>query len=1219
MPVIPELALVQNGGLPEMKRHEVSNRRASMFTRVTALFAIAVSAAATAEDAKVAPSIADKPIFAYWTFDEQIGSADRLADSSPRAAMNAGVQFPLRSARGVYGNAIAFKGDYSLKTGGFGLTELPEITFSAWTRPTDLGGYREIFRQETQNRILFSFQEDGSVLSLGLTIGDYIECDGAIDRNRAADSNWHFCAATFDGETIWVYFDGDVVGTLARPGKISLDPNAPAYIGSSEGKGEFFRGRLDDLRIYPKALTSEEIGTLFRDGAEAAAAADAEVDQAVSALCPDAGSFAEMVVAARKNLSQANGPLDGDVKYALPRRIEKRWPGESSEFINATRTSLADYLEIKDNSFIESQGDLLMDLLFEYKPLTERQISKQTPEDRAFWEEAEKIREKHDALKARNSDAAFDPEWVNFVLETGRQIHFRPYKHEPVAPYVRPETPETKRLTSEEARAILERDWLHQADQNPTTERIDRELQWTKALIARLESEYPGKANFADASAALAALEDKVAGASGQDPDLYFNVREIKRSVMLKNPAIDFNKLLFVDMPYPAGSEFKHETRHRLGYMAVPGARLLVLNGLEMDSEISQLMPQAPLHGSFWRPDVSYDGAKVLFCFKPHNEKTFHLYEINADGTNLTQLTDGDYDDMDPVYLPDGHIMFVTTRANSYVRCMPPTNVFTVARCDADGKNVYLISSSNEPDYLPSVMDDGRVIYTRWEYTDKPLWRAQKLWTMNPDGTQVSTMWGNQSVWPDVMKDARSIPGSNRVMFTGSAHHNWFSGSVGLIDPREGNNFPKGLTKITADVEWPECGNGPSDPVESPNYHASGKYPAYYSPYPLSERDFLVSAQRGDKFLLYLMDVDGNRELLYEGANNIFHAIPIKERVKPPVIMDRVAWPSKEESQHPKNGVLYSGNVYKGAPEELKDKAKFLRVMRIDPKTYTYWDHRPYISTGPVISAVQSDGVKRVIGTVPVEPDGSVSFEAPPGEALHFQLLDENHRALQTMRSFVGLMPGERRGCLGCHESHSKTPTFDLGGDALRREPSAIEPPPWKDNSVSYARYVRPVLDQYCAGCHEGEGKARKVFDMTERPTTPIFTEPYMTMIGRPSWGAPYSRPEKPEPGFDIANTLMVEAYSTVDPKAYVTPRPMTRLSYGSKLIDIASSGEHHGVKVDPVNLERLITWVDAMCPYLGDEEVRQIPDPEFQGVDWLAVRPKIQNAPTITRPGPVD
>ena len=129
----------------------------------------------------------------------------------------------------------------------------------------------------------------------------------------------------------------------------------------------------------------------------------------------------------------------------------------------------------------------------------------------------------------------------------------------------------------------------------------------------------------------------------------------------------------------------------------------------------------------------------------------------------------------------------------------------------------------------------------------------------------------------------------------------------------------------------------------------------------------------------------------------------------------------------------------------------------------------------------------------------------------------------------------------------------------------------------------------------------------------------YFTLIGKPSWGTAYQPPKVPPPGFGIADTLLVEAYGTTDPAAYVTPRPMTRLSYRSRLIELVSNGKHYDVQVDPVSLQRLILWVDTMCPYLGDEEVREEPDPVFQGVDWLAIRPKLQTAPRIARPGPVD
>ena len=367
------------------------------------------------------------------------------------------------------------------------------------------------------------------------------------------------------------------------------------------------------------------------------------------------------------------------------------------------------------------------------------------------------------------------------------------------------------------------------------------------------------------------------------------------------------------------------------------------------------------------------------------------------------------------------------------------------------------------------------------------------------------------------------------------------------------------------------------------------------------------------------MDVDGNRELVYESTNNIFHALPVRLRPRPVVIADQVDWPEKSERKSPQPGVIFSNNIYESTPPELAGKAKKLRVLAIDPKTYTYWHKRPYISTGPVVSLVQSDGVKRVIGTVPIEDDGSVSFYAPSGIALHFQLLDEKYRALQTMRSFTGVMPGEHRGCVGCHESHSQAPKYRGTSIAISRQPSDITPPPWGEDTVSYVRYVQPVLDQYCGDCHQGDGDAKEILDLTFRPGYLMFNEPYVTLTGKPTWGRPYEQPENPIPGWGIANTIMVEAFDQRDPQAYRTPPPMTYLSYQSRLIELASSGEHYDTKVDPISLRKLIVWIDTMCPYRGDEEVRQIADPVFQGVDWLSIRPQVKTAPQIIRPGPVD
>jgi len=787
----------------------------------------------------------------------------------------------------------------------------------------------------------------------------------------------------------------------------------------------------------------------------------------------------------------------------------------------------------------------------------------------------------------------------------------------PPAPHVEPAEPPTRTLSPQEAAAILERDWLFQTEGKPLAHRAVEEIRWALELATRLVAN-PKTPDLKDEWVELAGLLRRADSLKGKDPngaeakETYLAVRRVKRRVLFKNPVVDFTKVLFVDNPYPQGAEWPHEARHRNGMMAVPGGRLLLLEGLHPGGEVRKLAGPKP--GSFWRADLSFDATRVLFCYKPHDEKAFHLYEVGVDGSGLRQITRGDYDDLDPIYLPDGrHVLFSTTRCNTYVRCMPYTYSYVLARCDLDGKNLYLISQNNEPDWLPTLLNDGRVIYSRWEYTDKALWRIQSLWTTNQDGTNTAAFWGNQSVWPDHLSEAQPIPNSPRILFTGLAHHDWFAGSIGMLDTRKGFNFPHGLTKVTCDVPWPECGEPPVDPHESPRYHTSGVYAAYKTPYPLSEEDFLVSARTGgreDQFKLYLMDVHGNRELIYEGAYNVWHAVPVRPRKRPPVHPDRVVWPGTGNDRKPAEpGILFSADVYEGVPDLPRGWVKRLRVLQIDAKTSSTWTRDGRFS-GPCTSSLQDDGVKRILGTVPVEPDGSVSFKVPAGRALHFQLLDEHGRALQTMRSFTGVMPGERRGCVGCHEMHSVA-TPNRSGAALRRVPSDLVPPPWGPRSISYERMVQPVLDRYCGTCHQGQGEGRKKLDLTLRPGNAwFFKEPYLTLVGS-GWMHTNTMGNKP----GIAGAILCENFGLNDPNSYVTFRPMRHLSCTSKLIDIAMSGKHHGVKVDPVSLQQLIGWVDSNCPYRGEEDLRDIPDPTFAGVEWLPVRPRCKTAPVIDRP----
>jgi len=324
------------------------------------------------------------------------------------------------------------------------------------------------------------------------------------------------------------------------------------------------------------------------------------------------------------------------------------------------------------------------------------------------------------------------------------------------------------------------------------------------------------------------------------------------------------------------------------------------------------------------------------------------------------------------------------------------------------------------------------------------------------------------------------------------------------------------------------------------------------------------------------MDVHGNRELVLRAKDHILHAMPVKPRSFP-VQADRVAWPGTGKDHTPtRPGVLYSRDVCDGLPQVPRESVKFLRILQQDHKTYSTGSPREGLGwcapQGPAISAVQDDSVKRILGTVPVGADGSVAFEVPPGKAVYFQLLDEKGRALQTMRSFTGAMPGETRGCIGCHEQHSTAPMNANHQGVYRLNLSPLTPPPWgTDATVGFDRFVQPVLNKHCGKCHQGDGEGKKKLDLTSRPATGknYNSEPYLTLVRRNDMGI-----------------IHVEGGS-----GYATIPPMTYLSYNSRLIDIAMNGKHHDVKIEGTELQQLIAWVDCIGPMRGEEEVREIPD----------------------------
>jgi dipeptidyl aminopeptidase/acylaminoacyl peptidase len=267
-------------------------------------------------------------------------------------------------------------------------------------------------------------------------------------------------------------------------------------------------------------------------------------------------------------------------------------------------------------------------------------------------------------------------------------------------------------------------DWNLQLGKNADLNKAcDNEYARAQRLLKRLQ-----EANkLGDFKERLAKAQELKSG-----KDKYEALRKIKRDMMFA--LLSFDKILYVDSPFPVGMEASHESRVKTENTASYDAYLRTLD--LSTSDYSEKTLVGGENSAITRATLNYDADKIVFSMRDKKDPSYNLYKINADGSKLEKLTSSHYNDMDPAWLPDGNIVFVSTRSNHYIRCAGSGfRGTTLARCDADGKNIYFISTNNEADFMPSVLDDGRIIYCRWEYVDKNIFRVQDFWTVNPDGT----------------------------------------------------------------------------------------------------------------------------------------------------------------------------------------------------------------------------------------------------------------------------------------------------------------------------------------------------------------------------------------------------------------------------------------------------------------------------------------------------
>lgn len=668
---------------------------------------------------------------------------------------------------------------------------------------------------------------------------------------------------------------------------------------------------------------------------------------------------------------------------------------------------------------------------------------------------------------------------------------------------------------------------------------------------------------------------------------LYFRAHWIIRGMALANPLLDFDSVLFVKR---APGMFPHMSDQHYGWWSRGGGGVYVLEDFKSGEPRVRCLTADMAQGSFMGPELSFDGRKVLFAYcrfypnlaaEPNKaDKTnvpedafYHIFEMNVDGSDRRHLTRGKYDDFDARYLPGGALAFVSTRKGTaiqcsqrfseatraadqpdcYVRCggdnFRPVPVFTLHGMDADGSHLRPLSAFENFEWTPSVANDGRLLYSRWDYIDRFNGHFFSLWSANQDGGNPQLVYGNYTVKPQVTIEARPIPGSSKIAFIAAAHHSIYGGALCLLDRSLGTEGDAPLTLLTPEVPFPETG------ANVDHYYAN--------PWPLSEEYFLISwsdvklpphcrttEQQNPRNAtgIYLLDAFGNQELLYRDADiSSASPIPIAARRQPPVQANLA------DLDGPQVGSVMMQDVSCGLGALPQGTVKALRVVAVPPKV------QPHMNQ-PCLGVSAEDPGKYVLGTVPVETDGSAHFRLPSGVPVFFQALDEHGVAVQTMRTLTYVMPGQTLSCVGCHEDRETTPPAGTLALASVRPPSRISPGPAGSWPLRFDQLVQPVLDRACIECHQPAGRdalAAK-FDLT-----PL--RAYDSLLG-------FADEDLKKHAFERDRSVPGEGTAA-----------------NSKLWQMLTHADGHaGVRLAADDLNRLATWLDTYAQRAGSYSTEQ-------------------------------
>jgi len=612
------------------------------------------------------------------------------------------------------------------------------------------------------------------------------------------------------------------------------------------------------------------------------------------------------------------------------------------------------------------------------------------------------------------------------------------------------------------------------------------------------------------------------------------------------------------------------------------------------DGKLTKLLDSP--EGEIIDVDVSFDGKEILFSWKKSGrdqsrygpqdfkaEGTFGVYRINADGTGLKLLTtSGRCNNFNACWLPDGRIAFLSDRRQAFAYCFTTTSPI-LHRMDRDGGNVTRLSASYLNDLTPGVLDDGRIVYSRWEYIDRAACPIQSLWAINPDGTNVSGLFGNRVLNPGTFMEAHSIPGTVKIICVLTSHNGPCRGAIGMIDISLGANSQRAIRNLTPDVNIQRVDRGTGNQVHGP----------YESPWPLDSKYFLLS-NRGTTIL---RDYDGTEQVVLirpSGGMGFYHARPLHPRKRPPLIPSRLPIDPNPEPW----ATLVMQDVYNGLAPHVKrgeikkiciiqeiEKSQRVPLVNVVPTGRSYAANSAFGFQFPLVSCGATYAAKKIWGYVPVDEDGSANFKVPTGIPIYFAVLDAEGRAVQRMRTFTHFMPGEVQSCVGCHADRN----YAVGQPGARptaalKKPVEITPPQWGAENFSYWKVVQPVLDKHCIRCHNAREHPKGV-DLSGARTD-FFNVSYDVLTRTGTMWA--DRPERH--GGGQPNPPWVSWISTANGSEsnvrQITPRQWG--SPNSKLADqiLAGHPDKNGkprIKMTDAERLRIFAWIDLNIPYYGE------------------------------------